>query len=128
MNGRQFCVEILKKPTKSRDIFHNLQSHLACQYIRIYVMIRHIFYESLVKIYVAKHISTIHFCNIFRTLAVFWFIFIINLCRNFFVIYERKVLDQNEPCINTFQIILRNVCPSVILEFCLSSVNSLQLM
>ena len=32
------------------------------------------------------------------------------------------VLDQNGPCINTFQTIIKNVCLSVILEFCLLSV------
>ena len=44
---------------------------------------------------------------------VFWFIFIINLCRQFFAISERKVLDQNVTYIDTFQTILRNVCLSV---------------
>ena len=32
--------------------FHNLQSHPACQYISTCVLIRHTFYDSLVKIYV----------------------------------------------------------------------------
>ena len=44
---------------------------------------------------------------------VFWFICIINLCRQFFVFSERKVLDQNEPYIKTFQIVLRNFWNSV---------------
>ena len=45
--------------------------------------------------------------------------FIVNLCRNFFAISEKRV--QNGPYINTFQISLKNVCLSVILEFWLSS-------
>ena len=36
--------------------------------------------------------------------------------------FRKKVLDQNGLYINTFQSYLRNVCLSVILEFCLSSV------
>ena len=35
---------------------------------------------------------------------------------------EKRILDPNGPYISTFQKILRNVCLSVILEFCLSSV------
>ena len=52
----------------------------------------------------------------------FWFTFIVNLCKQFFAIPERKILHQNGPYINTFQINLRNVCLSLIPEFCLSSV------
>ena len=50
-----------------------------------------------------------------------WFIFIINLCRQFFAVFERNVLDPNWPYISTFQTILIIVCLSVIVEFCLSS-------
>ena len=49
---------------------------------------------------------------------IFWFTFIVNLCRHF-LWFPKKVLDQNGPYINMFQTNLRNVCVSVILEFCL---------
>ena len=56
--------------------------------------------------------------------AKFWFILVINLCRHFFAIFLKKVLDQNGPYIKMFQTNLRNLCLSVILEFYLSSSSS----
>ena len=41
------------------------------------------------------------------------------LCRQYFAVSKKNCLDQNRPYINTFQTILRYVCLSVILEFCL---------
>ena len=44
---------------------HNLQSHLAYQYIKKCVLIGHIFCKSLVKIYV-KNANAGYFCDIWR--------------------------------------------------------------
>ena len=54
--------------------------------------------------------------------GLIWFIFIINLCRIFSAIFEKKVLDHNGPYIK-FQTNLRNVCLPVNFEFCLSLVG-----
>ena len=45
----------------------------------------------------------------------------INLFRQFYYDFRKKILDQNGPYISTFQTNLKNACLSVILEFCLSS-------
>ena len=42
---------------------NNLKSHLECRYIKIYVMIRHTFCESLVKVY------AVYFCDIFSDIG-----------------------------------------------------------
>ena len=44
----------LKKTQKTQGAFHNLQLHLATQYIKMYVLIRHRFCESLMKICATK--------------------------------------------------------------------------
>ena len=49
----------------------------------------------------------------------FWVIFQVALCSLYFCSFQKKVLDPNAPYIEMFQIILRNGCLSVILEFCL---------
>ena len=46
---------------------------------------------------------------------------LVNICRHFLAIFEKKVLSQNGPYINTFKTDLGNVEFSVILELCLSS-------
>ena len=51
---------------------------------------------------------------------VFWVTFQVTLCSYYFCNFRKKVLDPNGPYISTFHTILRNVCLSVISEFCLS--------
>ena len=46
---------VWKYPKNKQRAFHNLQLHLACRYIKICILIRHIFCESLVKICATKH-------------------------------------------------------------------------
>ena len=44
-----------RKKTINQRVFHNLQSHLACQYIKMCALIRYSFYKSLFKICATKH-------------------------------------------------------------------------
>ena len=55
-------------------------------------------------------------------MILFWFTFSKPM-QNFFAIFEKKVLYQIGPYINTFQTNIKNICLSVILEFCLSSIG-----
>ena len=54
MNGQHLDMKILKTQQNQRDL-HNLLLHLARQYIKICVLIRHKIFRSLVQIYVSKH-------------------------------------------------------------------------
>ena len=43
-----------KKNAKNQGMFHNLQLHLVCQYIKMWVLTRHRLCECLIKICVSK--------------------------------------------------------------------------
>ena len=47
MNGREHS---LKKTQQNQGACHNLKSHLACQYMKMCILIKHIICESLIKI------------------------------------------------------------------------------
>ena len=50
---------------QNQEEFHNLQSHLACWYVKLCLFIRHTFCESLVMIYVTIIANAAHFCDIY---------------------------------------------------------------
>ena len=64
MNDRQLCLKITQKTT-----FHNLQLHLALiyWYIKMYILIRHTFCESLVKVSITKNKWCSCLCYFFQT-------------------------------------------------------------
>ena len=59
--------ENTQKTQQNLRAFHNLQSHLTFQYIKICVLIRHTFCENLVKIYAIKLNCHSFFCIFFST-------------------------------------------------------------
>ena len=68
-NTHQLCMKIPQKCNKTK--WHSI--HLAYWYIKICVLIRRTFYESLLKIYVLPNTKTIHFFRIFSDIGqCFW--------------------------------------------------------
>ena len=62
-------MKIHKKNAIKSRAFHNLQSHLACQYIKMCILFGYTFFESFVKIYFSKR--KCHFCVIFFQTALY---------------------------------------------------------
>ena len=55
MNYRRLYIKILEKTQHNQETLHVLQLHMACQYIKMCVLIIHTFCESLVMKCTTKH-------------------------------------------------------------------------
>ena len=71
MSNRQLDIKILWKTIQNQEIFHKFQSHLACQLIKVCVLIRYTFCESFVMICVTKRKCHSFLWNIFWHKVVF---------------------------------------------------------